>query len=89
VIRTQAEPPATHCRGRRGGSGEGDEAIVGNVVNLNRFKKRLARAQADDVAKANRAKFGRSKAEKTGEEARTRRDERLLDQHRLTHEDET
>jgi len=67
----------------------GGEVDVSRVVNLNRFRKRLARAQAEDEAKANRAKFGRSKADKVGEEARARRDETLLDQHRLSREDET
>jgi len=56
---------------------------VGEVVNLNRVRKRTARAQAEKEAEANRAKFGRTKTERTIEDARARRQEALLDQHHL------
>ena len=37
---------------------------MGDVVNLNRFRKRKAREDAAKVAEANRVKFGRTRAEK-------------------------
>ena len=60
---------------------------MGEVVNLNRVRKRTARAQADKEAEANRVKFGRTKTERTLEDAQARRQEALLDQHRLDHGD--
>ncbi|MEW6638953.1 MAG: DUF4169 family protein [Pseudomonadota bacterium] len=56
---------------------------MGEVVNLNRVRKRTARAQAEKEAEANRAKFGRTRTERTIEDARARRQEVLLDQHHL------
>lgn len=49
------------------------------VVNLNKFRK--ARAQADKKAKAeeNAVKFGRTKAQKSLEEARAEKTKRDLD----------
>ena len=44
---------------------------MGDVVNLKRFKKRVARDQSAKQADLNRARFGRSKSE------------RALDQHRI------
>jgi len=60
---------------------------VGEVVNLNRVRKRTVRAQAEKEAEANRAKFGRTRTERTIEDAKARRQEALLDQHRLDHGD--
>lgn len=37
---------------------------MGNVVNLRRFRKRKARSDAQGLAAENRARFGRSKAQK-------------------------
>jgi uncharacterized protein DUF4169 len=56
---------------------------VGELVNLNRVRKQAAREQAKKDADANRAKFGRSKAERTIEDAHARRSDTLLEQHRL------
>jgi hypothetical protein len=52
---------------------------MADVVNLNQARK--AKAKADDKARAteNRAKFGRSKAEKTLEAARAEKLRRDLD----------
>ncbi len=61
---------------------------MGELVNLNRVRKRAAREQAESDARANRAKFGRSKAERVVEKARAGRDGTLLDQHRIEREDE-
>jgi hypothetical protein len=62
-------------------------ANVADVVNLKRFKKRVSRDQAATLADANRARFGRTKAERTLEETRASRAASLLDQHRLGGED--
>jgi len=60
---------------------------MGEVVNLNRVRKRVAREQAAAKAGANRAKFGRTKQERDRAEALTRRDETVLEQHRIERED--
>lgn len=56
---------------------------MGDVVNLNRFKKRSEREQSARQADANRAKFGRTKAERAIEDNRKDRSRDLLDQHKL------
>lgn len=56
---------------------------MGDVVNLNRFKKRTEREQAARDADANRARFGRTKADRALDERRTDRARDLLDQHKL------
>jgi Domain of unknown function (DUF4169) len=56
---------------------------MGDVVNLKRFKKRHEREQSAKQADANRARFGRTKSERTLDELRTDRANRLLDQHRV------
>ncbi len=61
---------------------------MGEVVNLNRVRKRIAREQAKKEADANRVKFGRSKAARTIDDATTRRQDTLLEQHRIDREDE-
>ncbi|HEV7636730.1 MAG: hypothetical protein QOC84_1004 [Bradyrhizobium sp.] len=60
---------------------------MGEVVNLKRFKKRTTREQAAKLADANRARFGRTKAERVLEERRAERAGDLLDQHRIEGED--
>ena len=52
---------------------------MAEIRNLNQARK--ARAKADDKAKAaeNRAKFGRTKAEKTAEAAKAAQRQALLD----------
>jgi len=60
---------------------------MGDVVNLKRFKKRIEREQAGKEVDANRARFGRTKSERSAEAARTRRANELLDQHRIDGED--
>ena len=56
---------------------------MGDVVNLNRFKKRTEREQAARDADANRARFGRTKADRALDERRKDRARDLLDQHKL------
>jgi hypothetical protein len=59
------------------------ETSMGDVVNLNRFKKRAAKESAAKQADANRARFGRSKSERAQEQQRSERAKALLDRHRL------
>lgn len=59
---------------------------MGELVNLRRYKKRGERAQSAREAEANRAHFGRSKAERTADSERNRRANELLDQHRIDEE---
>ena len=60
---------------------------MADIVNLNRFKKRTARVEASKQAATNRARFGRTKAERTLEETRAARANELIDQHRIDSED--
>jgi hypothetical protein len=63
------------------------EADMGDVVNLKRFKKRSEREASAKKAGANRARFGRTKSERSSDEWRERRARDLLDQHRIDGED--
>ena len=56
---------------------------MGDVVNLKRFKKRSEREQSAMQADANRARFGRTKAERTRDENQKNRASEILDQHRI------
>ena len=56
---------------------------MGDVVNLNRIRKRAEKEKSAQQADANRAKFGRSKSERASEQKRSDRAADLLDQHRL------
>ena len=56
---------------------------MGEIVNLKRFKKRNEREQSAKKADANRARFGRSKAERAADEQRAQRANEILDQHRI------
>lgn len=55
---------------------------MGEIVNLRRARKQKARDAQVAVADANRARHGRTKAEREVEEARRAADERALDGHR-------
>jgi len=59
------------------------EASMADVINLKRFKKRSEREQSAKLADANRARFGRTKAERALDENRKDRAGNLLDQHKL------
>lgn len=52
---------------------------MGDLINLNRARKARARDTARAEADANRAKFGRTKAEKTAETLERARARALLD----------
>jgi hypothetical protein len=60
-----------------------DGGIVGDLVNLNRFKKRVARETSAKEAEANRAVFGRTKSERQRDELQKQQATKLLDQHRI------
>jgi len=62
---------------------------MGEVVNLKRVKKRSEREQSARKADANRARFGRTKAERGAEKLRATRANELLDQHRIDGEGES
>jgi hypothetical protein len=62
---------------------------MGDVINLKRFKKRSERARAAKQADANRARFGRTKSERTLDELRSSRADNLLDQHHIEGGDES
>ena len=53
--------------------------MMAEIVNLNRVRKAKAKADAGKAAEANRAKFGRTKAEKDAEAAEQARRKALLD----------
>jgi len=52
---------------------------MAEIVNLNRARKAKLRADATKQAEANRARFGRTKAEKQAEAAEQARRDALLD----------
>jgi hypothetical protein len=52
---------------------------MAEIVNLNRARKAKARVEATQQAEANRAKFGRTKAEREAEAAEQARRKALLD----------
>lgn len=60
---------------------------MGDIINLKRFKKRAERSQSERQAEANRARFGRTKAERALNELRMKRDKEMLDQHQIDGED--
>lgn len=57
--------------------------MAGNVVNLNKFRKKKARADRAKQAEINRIRHGRTKAEKEKELTERERAARLLEGHRL------
>lgn len=59
---------------------------MGEIVNLRMARKRKARAEAETEAAANRAKFGRTKAEKTRDEKEAGALTHTLDQSKLDKE---
>lgn len=58
-------------------------AVMGDVVNLRRFRKQVARSAAEKHADEQRARFGRSKAERKATEAEMTKRNDLIDQHRI------
>ena len=60
---------------------------MGDVINLKRIKKRIARELSAKQADANRLQHGRTKSERTRDEHRAKHASDLLDQHRIDGED--
>lgn len=56
---------------------------MGEIVNLNRFRKQREKDEKARAAAGNRAKFGRTKSEKASEEADAERRETDLDNKQL------
>jgi hypothetical protein len=52
---------------------------VGDLVNLNKYRKRHRRAEAAKQAAANRVRFGRDKAERATTRVEQDRQQRTLD----------
>jgi hypothetical protein len=62
---------------------------MGDVVNLNRYRKKKAREEKERRAETNRRLHGRTKAERAREEAQKKRIEDKLDGAYLVREDVT
>ncbi|TCK23274.1 uncharacterized protein DUF4169 [Ancylobacter aquaticus] len=62
---------------------------MGDIVNLNRHRKRIARSQAEQSAAARRLEFGRPKRQRELAAAEERKQEKMLEGHRRIREDET
>lgn len=58
-------------------------AVMGDIVNLRRFRKQAARADAEKHADAQRARFGQSKSERKATDTETTKQNAHLDQHRI------
>jgi len=56
--------------------------MMAEIVNLRQARKAKARSEKDDAAAANRAKFGRTKAEKQAEAAKAALATKALDGHK-------
>jgi hypothetical protein len=56
---------------------------MGEVVNLRLARKRKARAANDELAERNRARFGRTKAERELDHQKAEAAKKHLDGHRL------
>jgi hypothetical protein len=60
---------------------------MGEIVNLKRFKKRVARDASEQQAAANRTRFGRTNSERATDERSAKRASEMLDQHHINSED--
>lgn len=60
---------------------------MGDLVNLNKFRKAKQRRNQDATATINREKFGRSKAERGRDQQQSERRDRDLDGAKLPDED--
>jgi len=61
---------------------------MGNVVNLRTERKRARRRRAEGEAAAHRLAYGTPKADRNLQRARTDKDHRKLDQHRVERGDQ-
>jgi hypothetical protein len=55
---------------------------MSDILSLKRYRKRLARAEREEKAQANRRHFGRSKSERARSQAEKDRATRQLDGHK-------
>ena len=55
---------------------------MGDVINLRQARKARARTEKEAAAAANRARFGRTKAEKQAEDAKRELTQKQLDSHK-------
>ena len=53
------------------------------IINLNQYRKKRRRAEAETQAKENRVRFGRSKEERTAELSERERAKREMENKRL------
>jgi len=60
---------------------------MGEVVNLKRYKKRIARDQAAENAQEKRTRYGRTKSQRQQEQEQKRMLDTTLDGHRLGEEE--
>ena len=60
---------------------------MAEIVNLRQARKHKARADKEQKAEANRARFGRTKAEKAKQSSEADQFRRHLDGHKLDHPD--
>ena len=58
------------------------EADVGDLINFKKTKKRIEKERSEIKASENRAKFGRTKAERERQRTLEERSTQFLDQHR-------
>lgn len=56
---------------------------MADIINLNQYRKKRARASESKKARSNRARFGRSAGEKAAEESTAQKSGQELDQKRL------
>ena len=56
---------------------------MGKVINLKRYKKRVARDQAASDAQEKRVRFGRTRAQRQQDQEQNRMLNSMLDQHRI------
>ncbi|MFC4271151.1 DUF4169 family protein [Sneathiella chungangensis] len=61
---------------------------MGDVVNLNKFRKKRDRKKAEDAARGNRVRYGRTSEQKNLDKDQKQRDDIALDQKKLTGRDE-
>jgi hypothetical protein len=61
---------------------------MGDVVNLKRFRKKVERKRAENLATENRARHGRTKTERDLDQTTDRRLREKLDQHRIGEEEQ-
>lgn len=59
---------------------------MGQLVNLRQVKKRIARNDAAKIADTNRARFGRTKAEKSRDDFNADQVKKAVEQTRLSEE---